>query len=341
MGRVTVYNAITSKEKIEQINPKNRTLMRDFLDYLVSVDRSPGTIKAYESDLLIFFVWNIDNNDNKYYIDLTKREVAKFQKHALTEWNWSSNRLSRVKATLSSLGNYVENVLDDEIENYRSIIRKVESPIKQPIREKTIITDKEVDDILHRLVEDEKYQAACAFALAAFSGARKAELLRFKISYFDDENIMSDAALYRTPEPIQTKGRGSQGKMLIKYTLLDFKQYFDLWMQERQERGLTDNDYLFVRSNGKTLSISGLDSYAETISKYLGRPFYFHSLRHQLCTRLFKAGLPSDVIQEYFGWSSAQMLNIYNDAEASESFGKFFTSDGIKGQESKEFSNLT
>lgn len=338
-GRTTVYNNITSEAKITQINPKNIELMNDFLDYLISIDRSKGTIDAYKSDLLIFFCWSVDNNDNKYFVDLTKREVSKFQKYAMTEWGWSSNRLSRVKSTLSSLSNYIECILDDEIENYRPIVRKVESPIKQPVRDKTIITNEEVDSILNQLVETKKFQCACAFALAAFSGARKSELLRFKVSYFDDSNIMSDAALYKTPETIQTKGRGSQGKPLIKYTLLDFKKYYDLWMNERKEKNL-DNEYLFVRSNGEIMSISGMDSFAETITRLLGRPFYFHALRHQLCTRLFKLGLPSDVIQEYFGWSSSEMLNIYNDSQASDSFGKFFTKEGIKGSEVKGFLDI-
>lgn len=332
-GRSTVYNLITSDEKIAQINPKNVQLMNDFLDYLVSIDRSSTTIKGYKNDLLIFFCWNIDENENKYFVDLTKREIAKFQKHAMTDWGWSSNRLSRVKSTLSSMSNYIENILDDEIENYRSIVRKVESPVKQPVREKTIITDEEVDQILNDLVRDKEYQIACAFALAAFGGARKSELLNYKVSYFDDKNIMKDAALYATPEPIKTKGRGSLGKLLIKYTLLDFKKYFDLWMSDRKEKGLLDNEYLFVNSKGETLGISGMNSFANTISNYLGRPFYFHSLRHQLCSRLFRLGLPSDVIQEYFGWTSADMLNVYNDNSATDTFGKFFTQDGIKGSE--------
>ena len=340
MSRTTVYNNITSPELIAKINPKNTELMNDFLDYLVSVDRSPNSINGYHHDLLIFFCWNLENNDNKYFIELTKREIAKFQKHAMTEWQWSSNRLSRVKSVLSSLSNYIENILDDEIEDFRPIIRKVESPVKQPVREKTIITDQEVDDVLTRLVNDKKYQTACTFALAAFGGARKSELLRYKVAYFDDANIMQDAALYRTPEQIQTKGRGSTGKMLTKYTLLDFKKYYDLWMNERREKSLLDNEYLFINSNGETMQISTLDSYAKTISNYLGKPFYYHSLRHQLCSRLFRLGLPSDIIQEYFGWSSAEMLGVYNDNDASDSFGKFFTKDGIKGSETQSLSDL-
>lgn len=335
MGRTTVYNNITNEQNISKINKKNISLMNDFLDYLVSIDRSPNSIKGYKNDLLIFFCWNLENNENKYFVDLTKREIAKFQKHAISEWGWSSNRLSRVKSALSSMSNYIENILDDEIENYRPIIRKVESPVKQPVREKTIITDQEVDDVLQRLVDDKKYQIACAFALAAFGGARKSELLRYKVSYFDDENIMSDASLYKSPEQIQTKGRGSSGKMLVKYTLLDFKKYYDLWMNERKEKNMLNNEYLFIKRNGETMTVSGLDSYAETISKYLGKPFYFHSLRHQLCSRLFRIGLPADIIQEYFGWASVDMLQVYNDNDAADSFGKFFTKDGIKGSNVK------
>lgn len=339
MGRTTVYNKITTEENLAKINKKNKALMNDFLDYLVSIDRSEKTINAYRSDLEIFFVWNLENNDDKYFVDLKKREVASFQKYAMTEWKWSSNRLARVKSCLSSMSNYIENILDDEIENYRPIIRKVESPIKQPVREKTIITDAEVDEVLEKLVADGKSQVACAFALAAFSGSRKSELLRFKVSYFDDDNIMDTAALYKTPEQIKTKGRGTAGKALTKYTLLDFKKYFDAWMADREKKGI-QNEYLFVNTDGDVASVSLLDSFAKTITRYLGRPFYFHALRHQLCSRLFRLGLPADVIQEYFGWNSAEMLSIYNDNEASDSFGAFFTNDGIKGSEAKGLSDI-
>lgn len=331
-GRKTVYNYITDPESIANINEQNKKLMSDFSDYLISTDRNYSTVKAYESDLLIFFCWNLKNNGNKYFADLKKRDIAAFQKYAMTEWQWSSNRLARVKSTLSSLSNYIENMLDDELPDYRPIIRKIESPVKQAVREKTIVTDKEVDMVLRELVKNKKYQQACAFALAAFSGARKSELLLFKCSYFTDDNIMDGASLYRTPEKIRTKGRGKAGKLLTKYTLLDFKKYYDLWMKERERLGLTENDSLFVNTEtGETLRASALDSYTNVISKILGKPFYFHALRHQLCTRLMKIGIPTDTIQEYFGWANIAMISTYNDNDASDSFGKFFTENGIIG----------
>ena len=55
MGRSTVYNNITSPEKIAAINPENISLMNDFLEYLESVGRAESTIKNYKADLLVFF----------------------------------------------------------------------------------------------------------------------------------------------------------------------------------------------------------------------------------------------------------------------------------------------
>lgn len=341
MPRSTVYNSITSEESKAKILPENKQLGLDFLDYLKSIDRSPTTINQYKHDLDIFFVWNLENNNNKKFIEVTKREFARFQSHALNEWAWSSNRVRRVKAVLSSLSNYIENILDEEeeFEGYRSVVRKIESPVKEEVREKTIISDEEVQKVLDTLIEEGRIQCACVFALAAFSGVRKSELLRYKVHYFDDSNIMDSAALYRSPEKIQTKGRGSKGKALIKYTLLDFKKYYDLWMAEREKLGF-DNEMLFLKHDGTPMNIGTLDNYTSHISDILGKPFYFHSLRHQLCTRLFKKGLPADVIQEYFGWSSLEMTSIYNDSEASDSFGKYFTAEGIKGNEAKGFDSI-
>lgn len=39
--------------------------------------------------------------------------------------------------------------------------------------------------------------------------------------------------------------------------------------------------------------------------------------------------LPAHVIQEFFGWASSEMLQIYNDLTAEDEFGKYFTKDGV------------
>lgn len=336
MARTTVYNSITTKEKLEKINPENKQLGEDWLEYLQSIDRSPQSIVAYRSDLNIFWVWCMEFNNNKFFTKLTKREIAKFQNHALNTWGWSPNRIRRVKSCLSSLSNYIENVLDDEkeFENFRPIIRKIENPNKETVREKTILPDETVDFLLETLVKNKKYEQACAVAIAAYSGMRKSELLQMKTDFFNDDHFVYDS-MWKT-DKIRAKGFGKLGKQLNKYILYGAKPYLDLWLNERKEKGV-ESDYLFV-SRFRTLESDeyvwqprkDISFWTDEFSDIIETDFYFHCLRHYTCTKLHRMNLPSHVIQEFFGWTSSEMLKIYNDLTAEDEFGKYFDKNGIK-----------
>ncbi|MCF0231068.1 MAG: hypothetical protein HUJ63_02090 [Enterococcus sp.] len=76
-------NIIVSAEKLEQCNKDNIQLGKDFLEYLSSVDRSQTTIDAYANDLKIFWVYCFENLGNKFFVDLSKRDIVKFQNHCL------------------------------------------------------------------------------------------------------------------------------------------------------------------------------------------------------------------------------------------------------------------
>lgn len=238
-SRKTVYNNISSPEKLAKVNPENIQLGNDFLEYLTSIDRSKSTVDAYRSDLNIFWCWNLDNNNNKFFVDLSKRDIVKYQNYCLNTLGWSPSRMRRVKSTLSSLSNYIESMLDDEFENYRPMIRKIENPAACAVREKTILEDEQLQELLDKLVEKKQYDKACMLALAMNNGRRKAELPRMKVSYFTDENIIY-GSLYKSPETVTTKGRGSRGKQLTIYTLKSgFQKYLDLWLKYREENNIT------------------------------------------------------------------------------------------------------
>ena len=340
MGRTTVYNNITSPEKISAINSENKMLMDDFLDYLESVGRAETTIKNYRADLLIFFCWCLDELDNKSFVKVTKREIARFQNHAMKVWGWSSNRLRTVKAALSSMGNYIESILDEEYEGYRSIVRKVESPPKQTVREKTVWNDEEVESLLSKLTEADEYERACFVALAAYSGRRKAELCRFKVSDFDDDKLVCGGALYKS-DPIKTKGRGG-GKYIPCYTLAKkFKPYLDAWLTYRAEQGI-DSKWLFPckGSPDEQLRTTTVDGWANSFSTLSGKDFYIHSLRHAYTTSLAKAGIPDSVIQSLVGWDSSDMVRLYDDTPKDEQIGAYFRDGDIAVKEGKSVSDL-
>ena len=341
MGRKTKQNKITSPELIEQINPKNKRLMKDFLDYLRSVGKAETTIKAYTSDLNIFFVWALQNADNKYFPEITKRDIVAYQNYLMQDNENSPARVRRLKATLSSLSNYIEAILDDELPNFKPIVRKIENPVNEAVREKTVLTDEQADTLLEYLVEHKKFDKACCFALARYSGRRKSELVRFKVGYFTDENIIH-GSLYRTPEKIRTKGKGKNGKMLTCYVLSKpFKPYFDLWMDERKRLGI-ESEWLFPDGDDPTqpLPISTLNSWAETFSNILGVPMYWHAMRHFFTTYLAKANLPDSAIKTIIGWESLEMVEIYKDIDDEEEIGKFFKNGEIVGAKHSNLSDL-
>ena len=343
MARTTVYNNITKTDDILNLSEQNKFLISEFLDYLKSIDRSPSTIKQYENDLKIFFCWNFENNGNKDFINITKREYIKFQNYALTEWGWSSKRLRRVKSVISSLSNYIENILDEEEEfqDYRSVIKKIESPVNIPVREKSIFTTEELQNLLDTLVNKKNYRAACALSLAMSSARRKAELTRFKVSYFNDENVIF-GSLYKTPEMVVTKGRGSKGKLLYLYVLKrQFDPYLKLWLDERKEKGI-ESEWLFPSKTdpAQHVGIETFDAWAKMFSEYMGKDFYWHSMRHYATTEFVKSNLPTNVIQDIIGWESADMVSLYTDISADDNIGKYFDENGIKNTDRASLSDM-
>lgn len=153
MSRKTKMNSITSPELLSQVNPENMQLLADFLDYLRSVQRSETTIAGYENDIQIAWVWCLQNNHNEFFVKWTKRNVVAYQNWLLNSNENSPARIRRLKASLSSLSNYICNVLDDEFPEFRNIINKVENPVNRPVREKTVWEDEELDQLLDKLIK--------------------------------------------------------------------------------------------------------------------------------------------------------------------------------------------
>lgn len=332
MGRKTKKNKITSPELLAQVNPENMALMEDFLVYLRSTQHSEGTIAGYRNDIEIFLVWNLQNCKNKHFTEVSKREIVRYQDWLLNDNENSPARVRRMKSALSSMSNYISDILDDEYENFRPIVQKIKNPVNKPVREKTVWEDEELEALLEELSERQEYMKACVLALAMYSGRRKAELPRFKTHYFNEENVIF-GSLYKTPEPILTKGAGG-GKMLVCYTLKKgFQPYLDAWMAERKRLGI-ESEWLFPMKGdfNNPVAATTLNSWADTFSRMTGRDFYWHSARHYHTTSLSKAGLPDDVIQKIVGWENISMVSIYKDIDAEDEFGKYFSEDGIVPQ---------
>lgn len=352
MGRKVQQNKITSPEKLAAVNQKNMELKRDFLAYLRSIQRSPNTIKGYDNDLDIIMVFLLERCGNKEFVSVKKREWVAMQDWMVNENGNSAARVRRIKAVISSLSNYVSNILaedePDEFGSFKPTIRGIENPVNTPVMEKTVLSDEEVNTVLSALMDAKQYEKACYFALAAFSGRRKSELFRFKVEHFSSDHLICNGALYSTLETIQSKGRGVTGKQIVFYTLAkDFQPYFDAWMRYREQIGL-DSPWMFpdpddpMQPRDPNIANSWTNTFSRVLFENTGRAdkIYSHALRHYYTTRLSKSGVPHNVIKEIVAWEDVSMVARYDDTDVVESFSDYFTADGIKGAEKKSLSDL-
>jgi len=331
MPRQTYRKIIVTDELVEQINPKNIKLMKQFLKEK-NTRSSDLTIKNYESDLKIFFTWVLLYADNEFFVDIKKLTLAEFFGYAVSELKWGSSRFSRVKSCLSSLSTFIERLMDDEYPNFKNVVLKaIESMPKNASREKTVISDAQFNFLLEELSKQGETQILCWVSLAAASGARFSELLRITTDLIDENSVAFGGLFLETTETIKTKGRSKSGKMLKKYILKDiFLPKYNAWMIERNaimaEKNKEHNS-IFINENGDPASEQLIRMWIKKIESILGVPTYPHMFRHFFTTFLVRSGLPSDLVQVIGGWSSSNMVDLYSDID-------------IKEREFKELDNL-
>ena len=65
--RSTVYHGNITKD-YDKVSEANRKLVKQFLQYCKSSNRSPQTINQYENWLKVFFCWNYTENEDKFFV---------------------------------------------------------------------------------------------------------------------------------------------------------------------------------------------------------------------------------------------------------------------------------
>lgn len=328
---------ITSEELTKQINPKNTKLVNRFLQNF-KTKRSGRSAKSYLSNYNIFFTWNLLNNDNKFFIDIKKMEMMDFFDYGVNELHWSPNRYAQVWSSLSSLSNFIENMLDEEYPLFRNVVKRIEKLPKEPVRKKSVFTKQDLDKLMEWLDSENLIQEKCLLATIMASGARISELLRFTTDIIDLDNTIFDGLFIETTEEMKVKGRGTTGKHMKRVLITDFfKPYFLEWMPIREKIMKENNqnhNVLFIKADGTPAKVSTLRSWMTKWDEHLPSHWYPHAGRHFWTSYLLGIGLEPQLVQELQQWSSDQMLKIYNDNGIAER--KWKGLDKLKNQLEKE-----
>lgn len=325
MGRKTFRKVITSPDLIKQINPENVKLMERFLKNY-STKKSPNTIVNYRSNLQIFFCWLILEDRNIPYVDLKKMDFMDFFDYAVLELKWSSNRFHQCHSTLSSFSRWIERVMDETYPNFRNLLPYIDKPDKEVVRKKSVYTQEELDQLMDWLGENNKVQEQCLLALLLATGARFSEIPRFKTSIIDEDNTAFEGLFLETTEEMQVKGRGVNGKHIVRYIIKDiFLPYYYKWLPIREEimkKHNQNHDSIFILRDGSPAKASSMKFWIQKWDEYctekFGKPVYFHMFRHRWTSYLLGIGVEKELVQEMQNWCSDQLCDLYNDNTAKD-----------------------
>ena len=320
-GRKTFRKVITSDELIEKINLKNKMLVDRFLKNFAT-KRSPKSVTVYKSNLMIFMCWNVEFNDNIFFIDFKKYMLLDFFDYCCTELKWSSARYSQMHSCLSSFSTFIEDIYDEQYKGFRNLLPKIEKLTKEFVRKKSVFTKEEIDKLMDWLGEIGKPQEQCLLALMVSSGARASELTRFTTDSIDENNTAFEDLFLETTDEIQIKGRGTNGKYAVRYIIKDsFLPYYKKWLPIRKkimEKNGQSHNSIFIKKDGTPATTTTIRSWIEKWDTVLDKHLYCHSLRHMFVTTALRQGLQPDFIQEIIAWSSSDMVQLYNDMTLKE-----------------------
>lgn len=284
-------------EMWKQVNEDYRLLVEE---YISVQSHSPQTKKQYSSSLKQFGWFVCQSMNNKPFYKITKRDFLRYLSYLRDDRRMSSSGMSLKKATVSSLCNYIENVVaeeDDNYKNFRNFTRGLPSIPKNKVYDKVKVTYDEFQDMMKILESDENYLGMAWLATAFLVGARRSELIQFK----------SEIVNYKVPEGqnylvshiVRGKGSSIDGKPLEYMIPLEVLPYWNKWIEVRGY----ESDYIFTtKYNGEVrqMSPSWADYFCtEVLSNILGRRINVHIFKNSCITHHLENGVELKIVSKF------------------------------------------
>lgn len=327
---------ITDAEWAE-VNEWNRFIMDDFLTN--STELSPKSLKAYYSNLRIFFIWVKDNLNNKQLTDITSLEYKRYQ-NWLVNRDCSSADVCNKRAAISSLNNYIEIYYQSEYPTFRNFINKsIKRPPPAFVHEKEPLTKAEFANLVAELEKLEEWQKIAYLKFTFETGCRRSEsaqvmkdivnaapIVKEKvISGEDGEEHSVKIVQYKTP-PIRCKGSGRTGKVR---NLVFGQETMDAFKKWLEIRGDDDCPAMFVtKHNGEVHAAqpTTFNGWASGIfTRIVGRRVHPHLFRESRATQaVIEDGKDIKSVQALLGHNSSTTTEIYVIRDDSEDMDELF-----------------
>lgn len=285
-------------EKWALVNEEYRNLVEEFISVQA---HSPKTKGQYKSGLRQFGWYIYKNMNNKPLHKITKRDFLRYMSYLRDTRRMSSSAQGLKKACVSSLCNYIENVVADEDENYRmfrNFTRGLPAITKNKVFNKVKVSYEDYKLIMDTLLDDKNYLGAAWVAFAFNVGARRAEIPQFKSEIVDYP--FPEGQNYIMSHIIRLKGAGEDGKQESYMVNEDAIKYIKLWLDNRGY----ESEYIFTtkyRGEIKPISETWANDFCkETLSNILGRRINPHIFKASCITYLLEVKkVPLELVSKF------------------------------------------
>ena len=276
----------------------NRNMAEEYLEN--QTELAIKTKIAYRSGLRIFFYWVKENLNNKSFLDIKKKEFARYL-NQITNRGLSDSGIKFKKSSVSSFCNYVMMMYEDEYPTFRNFTVGLKVVKAGYVHEKVPLTPDEYVMLCEELEKREEWQKLAYLVFSYSTGCRRAEARQLlkevvdyepkekKIKIIDEDGNEQEAVSksYQT-HTIRCKGASIVGKQ----RKLKFGEDAMCWLKKWLEvRGDDDCPFMFVikQKDGTTRQV-GEDTFngwcQGLFTKIVGRRVHPHLFRESRATNI-------------------------------------------------------
>ena len=266
------------EEKLRQINPETLQILQRYKVDMSMRNLSDRTQKHYTYDLQQWFIYILDNQQNRSVLTMTDDDITEFLYFCKNEGN-NSERIKFRIAAISAFYRFMrkKRMLKENPVEFIDRPKKGMQIIKQ-----TYLTPEQVALMREKLITCDNLQLRVYAMLSLSTMARASAIASIRWSMIDLEQKIITGVLEK------------EGKIVNLYFSDEVKYILIQLIEERKSKNCDDHGWLFYsgRNIDKPVSTGTLGDWAKRIGKLIGVPtLHPHDFRHSGATLLKNAGM--------------------------------------------------
>lgn len=289
---------LRDESKLTMINPETLSIMQKYKVDMCMRNLSERTQKHYIYDLERWFIYILDNQQNRSIKELTDEDIMEFLYFCKSEGN-NAERIKLMLATISAIYRFLRKKRQIQ-ENPCEFIDRPKKGAA--ITQQTYLTPEQVALMRERLISSDNLQLRVYAMLSLSTMARVTAIASIRWDMIDLENKIIKGVLEK------------EGKIVDLYFSDEVKYLLVQLKKQRELKGRDDHGWLFYsgRNKDKPINAGTLGSWCKKIGEMINVPtLHPHDFRHSGATLLKNAGMSLEDVSVLLSHESTDVTKKY------------------------------